>query len=314
MKIRTDFVTNSSSSSFMLVVRVGLKNGKVLKFIGDSGVGENEETYYKLAALKGPEMLGESDSIEKLIQGLKESIVSERRNGNIPVLTDEEPMIKGLRNIQSMDEIDTITINGDLYGDADEEEYQYWHYTYYRDKKKTAYDEGGEDFDSEGTGGRIGFRVSGEKVKGEDFGEMCDDGYQSETDWDVDIPGEEAKNRQEEGYFNIKDGVLIKYHGSTEHAVIPDGVERIAYHAFINQRWMESVVIPESVKCIDESAFESCDSLEQVTLKSVPEEIGEEIFSSCYPLNKAILPKEMQDMIENEECYAFDEFDEIEYT
>ena len=312
MKIRSDFVTNSSSSSFMLVVRIGLKNGKVLKFMGDSGVGEYEETYYKLAALKSPDMLGSSDSIEALIQALKESVVSEKRSGNVQVLTDEEPMIQGLRNIQSMDEIDTITVNGDLYGA--QEEYQYWHYTFYRDKKKTAYDEGGEDFDSEGTGGRIGFRVSGKKIKGEDFGEMGDDGYHQGTDKDVMIPGEEKKIRQEEGYFNIKDKVLIKYGGNAAHVVIPDGVERIAYHAFAYQRWMESLVIPESVKTIDECAFESCDSLEQVTLKSVPEEIGEEIFTGCYPLSKAILPKEMQEMIENEECYAFEEFDEIEYV
>ena len=43
MKIRIDFVTSSSSSSFMLVIRIGLKNGKVLKFKGDGGVGENSE-------------------------------------------------------------------------------------------------------------------------------------------------------------------------------------------------------------------------------------------------------------------------------
>ena len=52
MKIRTDFVTNSSSSSFVLVIRIGLKNGEVLKFIGDGGVSENDETYYQLQHLK----------------------------------------------------------------------------------------------------------------------------------------------------------------------------------------------------------------------------------------------------------------------
>ena len=43
MKIRTDFVTNSNSSSFMLVIRIGLKNRKVLKFMGDGDVWENSE-------------------------------------------------------------------------------------------------------------------------------------------------------------------------------------------------------------------------------------------------------------------------------
>ena len=48
--------------------------------------------------------------------------------------------------------------------------------------------------------------------------------------------------------FEIKDGVLIKYHGYQTHVTIPDGVTRIAKKAFSNRKEnIESLVIPESV-------------------------------------------------------------------
>ena len=124
MKIRTDFVTNSSSSSFVLVVRVALKNGEVLKFVGDSD-GEAPSTYHGLTTRATPKQLGNSKSIDELIQALKESIVVEKRGHTYsPVLIDDDPIIKGLKNVKSMDEIDTVTINIDTYG-YDEEEYGY---------------------------------------------------------------------------------------------------------------------------------------------------------------------------------------------
>ena len=190
MKIRTDFVTNSSSSSFMLVIRIGLKNGKVLKFMGDGGVGENSEEYYELTANASPEELGQCESIDDLIGMLQRSVVqgwdtyyNEDEEPDEKVIDDNEKIIQGLKKLNSMDEIATITINGDLFGRG--EQHQYKHYTYYRDKKVTVYDEGGDEYiNDEGTGGHIAFCNSGKMVMGKDFGYTEVDEY---TYYDDDV-------------------------------------------------------------------------------------------------------------------------------
>ena len=67
--------------------------------------------------------------------------------------------------------------------------------------------------------------------------------------------------------FEIKDGVLIKYHGYQTHVTIPDGVTRIAKKAFSNRKEnIESLVIPESVTEIDGRSFMDFPGLRSVTL------------------------------------------------
>ncbi len=56
--------------------------------------------------------------------------------------------------------------------------------------------------------------------------------------------------------FEIKDGILVKYHGSASHVVIPGGVMRIDRYAFSEHRDITSLVIPESVECIEHFAFD----------------------------------------------------------
>ena len=45
MKIRTDFVTNSSSSSFILTIKFELDNGETIMWEGKSDVGEGAYEY-----------------------------------------------------------------------------------------------------------------------------------------------------------------------------------------------------------------------------------------------------------------------------
>ena len=211
MKIRTDFVTNSSSSSFVLVIRIGLKNGKVLKFIGDGGIGEGGEKYYQLMMSKSPRDLAENPDIDALIQMLKESVYEERDDETQkPVFTDESELIRKLRNLDSMDDIEKISVNGDLFGFSGERKYS--HTTYYLSEKIAVVDEGGAPrIVSEGTGGDLAFAASG--FPGINYGKAIDleDGYKYYRGliaFDSDIV------RDEEAYRKVVDdcaALLKKY-------------------------------------------------------------------------------------------------------
>ena len=66
MKIRTDFVTNSSSSSFTLNLRIELKNGKALEYEAE---GYEEDLYYpQVYATLSPKELAECPEIEALVE------------------------------------------------------------------------------------------------------------------------------------------------------------------------------------------------------------------------------------------------------
>ena len=302
MKIRSDFVTNSSSSSFMLVIRIGLKNGKVLKFMGDGGVGENSEEYYELTANASPEELGQCESIDELIRLLQRSVVQgwdtyygEDEEPDEKVIEDYEEIIEGLKELNSMDEIATITINGDLFGRG--EQYQYKHYTYYRDKKVTVYDEGGDEYiNDEGTGGHIAFYGSGKWKKAEGFGNTEVDEYEYFDD-DVYLPakGKSKTNKDEKGsQFVIKgDGVLSKYKGKDKNIIIPETVKSIGEEAFSYSN-IESIVIQEGVVSIGGAAFAGCKELKKVIVPNSMTEVEGSAFSGCSNLKDIDLPDSVE--------------------
>ena len=65
--------------------------------------------------------------------------------------------------------------------------------------------------------------------------------------------------------FEIKDGVLVKYHGKDENVIIPDGVEKISPNAFIdNILEIRSIQIPDSVVYIDSMALIFCTRLKRI--------------------------------------------------
>ncbi|MBE6876801.1 MAG: leucine-rich repeat domain-containing protein [Ruminococcus sp.] len=75
------------------------------------------------------------------------------------------------------------------------------------------------------------------------------------------------------GAFEIKDNVLIKYHGKENYIMIPDGVTRIGEYAFCDRKnlcmgimQIKGVYIPEGVVSIGHSAFRNCWNLERVSL------------------------------------------------
>ena len=258
MKIRTDFVTNSSSSSFVLEIRIGLKNGKVLEFSGD---GSPEGIpYHCIVARKSPEELGKCGSIEQLIKALKESVVDEEwydeENDEVcemPLLNEEDELLKKLRKLSSMDEIETIHVYGErerFHGG------DYMHEgmggTYYRDLKKTEFIYLGSDYDDEGHGGRIDFYVPHEHRYRSDMAETIDE-----------------------------KGCLTKYKGSGGDVVISDGVTSIGDWAFSDCSNLTSITIPDGVTSIGDEAFGGCSNLTSITIPDSVTSIGADAFSEC---------------------------------
>ena len=73
--------------------------------------------------------------------------------------------------------------------------------------------------------------------------------------------------------FEIKDNVLIKYHGKENYIMLPDGITRIGEYAFCDRENLcmgimeiKGVYIPEGVVSVGHSAFRNCYNLERVSL------------------------------------------------
>lgn len=85
------------------------------------------------------------------------------------------------------------------------------------------------------------------------------------------------------GVFVIKSNVLSAYNGSTAHATIPYGVEKIADGAFRNSG-IESILLPSSLKEIGAYAFADCKNLCSITIPESVQYIGNRAFWRCTSL------------------------------
>ena len=89
--------------------------------------------------------------------------------------------------------------------------------------------------------------------------------------------------------FEIKDGVLICYNGSSEHVNIPREVTEIGEYAFKANRTLRSVTIPNTVTKIGFHAFEDCENLKEVDIPGSVKEIVAYAFMRCSRLKKVTL-------------------------
>ena len=105
--------------------------------------------------------------------------------------------------------------------------------------------------------------------------------------------GEEVFNSYEPPVsFWIEDGVLLKYdeQPGVTSVVVPSNVKRIGANAFRSARELVQVRIPSSVKSIGNGAFQNCSSLMSVELPGSINEIPNNAFRDCTTLETVNLP------------------------
>ena len=142
---------------------------------------------------------------------------------------------------------------------------------------------------------------------------------------DMLLPSESAEGESEEpeermaeqneptassGDFEIKDGVLVAYHGTAEKVIVPKGVKGIGNQAFYANHNMTSVTIPKGVTSIGEEAFHYCDGLETVNLPDTLTSIETLAFSDCMSLKSLKIPESVTGIAELVFVYyVYDRYD-----
>ena len=187
MKVRSDFVTNSSSSSFTLVIDIELKDGTGLNYeawgvddmaslyydpeeaVDFDKMSEDEiskydgsetdfcdytdESYPILEVTVSPKQLGQVESIQDLIDALKDHVKgdwdSEMSVFRNPKDVNAANFIYDLAQLKSVDEIKSISITGE------ETNYRCYNRTYSYDLETGEYtgSEEGCEFEKDGSSG-----------------------------------------------------------------------------------------------------------------------------------------------------------------
>ena len=84
--------------------------------------------------------------------------------------------------------------------------------------------------------------------------------------------------------------MLVKYTGSSETAVIPDGIRIIGTGAFQDNNKLKKVVIPDSVEEIRGRAFSGCTALNQISFSKNLRKLDHHVLAGCTSLETVALP------------------------
>lgn len=108
--------------------------------------------------------------------------------------------------------------------------------------------------------------------------------------------------------FKIENKILVKYQGTAEYVIIPDGVTKIGGRAFEGCECVKQVEIPESVTVIYMTTFACCRNLKAVSFPKGLKELGPYCFYKCESLERVDLTSELRYIEENtfENCTSLE--------
>lgn len=87
--------------------------------------------------------------------------------------------------------------------------------------------------------------------------------------------------------------VLLKYNGTANHAILPDGVTQVYNHAFSENETLLAVDFSSSITHVSNSAFSLCTELKEINLGNVVE-IGTYSFAGCWGLEYLDIPSSVE--------------------
>ena len=90
---------------------------------------------------------------------------------------------------------------------------------------------------------------------------------------------ERKSSAMKNGDFEIKDGVLVRYHGEERFVGLPPGLLAVGEGAFRDCRSLEEVYIPDGVAEIGREAFQWCANLKRVAAPASVTEVGRGAFA-----------------------------------
>lgn len=94
--------------------------------------------------------------------------------------------------------------------------------------------------------------------------------------------------------FEVKDGVLVKYKGTSASVTVPSDITEIGNGAFANCKNLESVIILGNVVTVGERAFYGCTALNGVVFQTGLKSVEKWAFYGCTALENVVFPEGME--------------------
>ena len=112
-------------------------------------------------------------------------------------------------------------------------------------------------------------------------------------------------------YFQIENGVLLRYTGREEELQVPEGIHTVGEGAFKGCVSLRKVVLPAGLYYIMGDAFKGCRKLEEDVIPDGVRAIGRYAFHRCHALKRAILPCSVEELGECAFLYC-DSMEEVQ--